>query len=204
MAKYEWLLFDIGGVLLEFIGAPKILEWMNWRVSREEMSRMWLYSESVRSFETGKITSDEFAEQIIRELGFSVKADEFIEGFSCFPKGLHAGVKEFLNELSTKYPLATLSNTNEIHWNRLCQEDHFDQLIQHNFLSFQTGYMKPDKEAYLNVINKLNCSPGKIIFFDDNRINVEAARDAGMDAGMDAVYVAGFGDLKEQMVELRI
>lgn len=44
MSSFEWLLFDIGGVLVEFIGVPKILEWMNWRVAREEMNRMWLFS----------------------------------------------------------------------------------------------------------------------------------------------------------------
>jgi HAD superfamily hydrolase (TIGR01509 family) len=200
VSRFEWLLFDIGGVLVEFTGAPKILEWMNWRVDREEMSKMWLYSDSVRAYETGKITSFEFADRIVREFQLSVKPDKFIEEFSYFPRGLYHGVEEFLEKLSEKYSIATLSNTNEIHWNRLCKENNFEKLVTNNFLSFRTGYMKPDKEAYLKVVEELNCSADKIIFFDDSRINVEVAREIGMNS----ILVNGFDDLKKKIIELGI
>ncbi|NJD04822.1 MAG: HAD-IA family hydrolase [Ruminiclostridium sp.] len=200
VSSFEWLLFDIGGVLVEFIGAPKILEWMNWRVDREEMSKMWLYSDSVRAYETGKITSFEFADSIVKEFELSIKPDKFIEGFSNFPRGLYHGVEEFLRKLSEKYSVATLSNTNEIHWNRLCKENNFEKLVTNNFLSFRTGYMKPDKEAYLKVVEELNCNADKIIFFDDNRTNVEVGRDIGMNS----ILVNGFNDLKKQITEMRI
>jgi len=195
VSSFDWLLFDIGGVLIEYIGAPKILEWMNWRVSNEEMSKMWLYSDSVRAFESGKITPSEFADSIVRELQLSVKPDKFIEDFSKFTTGFYEGVEELIQKLSEKYSIAALSNTNEIHWNRLCKENNFDKLITNNFLSFRTGYMKPDKEAYLNVIKELNCKPDKIIFFDDNIINVEAARETGMNS----MQVNGFDDLKKKI-----
>jgi HAD superfamily hydrolase (TIGR01509 family) len=198
--SFEWLLFDIGGVLIELIGAPKVLEWMNWRVDREEMNKMWSDSASVRAFETGKITSFEFADSIIRELKLSVKPDKFIEEFSKFPKGFFHGAEEFLQKLSEKYSIATLSNTNEIHWDKLCKENNFDKIITNNFLSFRIGCMKPDKEAYLKVINELNCTADRIIFFDDSRINVEAARETGMNS----ILVNGFDELKKQIAEMGI
>lgn len=161
---------------------------------------MVVFLDSVRAYETGKITSLEFADNIVKELEFSVKPEEFIEGFSYFPRGLYLGVEEFLQELSAKYSIATLSNTNEIHWDRLCKENNFENLVKNNFLSFRTGFMKPDKEAYLKVIEELNCEADKIIFFDDNSINVEVAKDIGMRA----VLVNGFDDLKRQITEMRI
>lgn len=198
--NFEWLLFDIGGVLVELTGASKLMKWMNWRVDQEEMNRMWLYSEAVRSFETGRITSYEFAETVIKEFEFSVTSETFIEEFSNFPKGLYAGAEALLAGLSAQYSIATLSNTNAIHWDKLCKEDHLDNLLQTQFLSFQTGYMKPDRQAYLNVLEELDCEAEKIIFFDDNRINVEAARAVGMNS----VLVAGLDDLKQRLMELDI
>jgi len=200
VSNFEWLLFDIGGVLIELAGSPKILEWMNWRVDREEMSKMWLNSDSVKAYETGKITTLEFAESIIKELDLSVEPDKFIEDFTYFTKGFYDGVEELIRKLSEKYSIATLSNTNEAHWDKLCRVDNFDKLITNNFLSFKIGYMKPDKEIYLKVLEKLNCDPDKIIFFDDSINNVEAARKVGMHSRL----VNGFADLKKQLAELGI
>jgi HAD superfamily hydrolase (TIGR01509 family) len=200
VSSYEWLLFDIGGVLVEFVGVPKILEWMNWRVDREEMSKMWLYSDSVRAYESGKITSFEFADSIVREFQLSVKPDRFIEEFSNFPRGLYQGIEDLLQKLSEKYSIATLSNINDIHWSKLCKENVFEKLVTNNFLSFRTGYLKPDKEAYLKVVEELNCTADRIIFFDDNRINVEAGRKIGMNS----ILVNGFDDLKKQITEMGI
>ena len=200
MINFEWLLFDIGGVLVKFKGVPRILEWMNWRVDREEMNRMWLYSEAVRAFETGKTTPLEFAYAMVKEFKFSVSAEEFLEGFPFFIDGLYPGVEGFLQKLSGKYPIAALSNINEIHWGRLCIENNFDQLIPTIFLSFKTGYMKPDKDTYLKVIEDLKCEADKIIFFDDNEINVQAARDVGINS----VLVTGFDDLKRKIAGMGI
>jgi len=56
LKKYDYLLFDIGGVLVELCGAPKILEWLGNRVSYEEMRSMWTHSDAVRSYEKGLIS----------------------------------------------------------------------------------------------------------------------------------------------------
>lgn len=51
--------------------------------------------------------------------------------------------------------------------------------------------MKPDKEAYLNVVKELNCNPDKIIFFDDSKFNIKAGREVGMNS----ILINGFDDL---------
>jgi len=37
--------------------------------------------------------------------------------------------------------------------------------------------VKPEKEAFAYVIDQLDCEPSSILFFDDNRVNVEAAHE---------------------------
>lgn len=200
MEKFEYILFDLGGVLVELVGVPKILEWMNWSVDQDELNRMWLFSSAVRNFEMGRTSALEFAEEIISEFKFSVGPEDFIKEFLYFPKGLHSGTKELLQQLSAKYSLACLSNTNELHWNRLCEEDCIENYFSYNFPSHKTGFMKPDIEAFQHVIKSLACDAGKILFLDDNQVNIEAA----ILAGMKAVKVNGFEDVKIKLQELEI
>jgi HAD superfamily hydrolase (TIGR01509 family) len=200
MINPKWLLFDIGGVLAEFTGIPKMLEWTGWKYSRDEMVKMWLYSKAVRTFESGKSTPADFSDAMIREFELSIEPEVFMSEFTNFINGLYPGAMEFLQDLSAKYSVAILSNTNEIHWAKLDKAYDLENLIQNRFLSFRTGLLKPDQETFLKVIQDLNCDAAKIIFFDDSRANVEAAKEAGMHA----VRVAGFDDLRNQLIKMGI
>ena len=196
----RYILFDLGGVLVELVGVPTVLKWMNNRVDEDELWKMWLCSPAIREFESGRITSREFAEAVIAEFEFCVDADKFIEEFIYFPKGFYTGVKELLEELKSKYTLAVLSNTNELHWDRMYSENNMEDLISFNFPSHKTGFMKPDKEAFLHVIKELECEPDEILFFDDNQVNVDAAQSTGMKA----FRVRGFCELEQALQELKL
>ncbi len=198
--KIKYILFDLGGVLVDLVGVPKVLEWMDWRVDKDEMSRMWLYSSAVRNFEMGKKSASEFAQEMVSEFKFSISPEEFIKEFVYFTSGLYSGTEELLQQLSKNYSLACLSNTNELHWDRLCNENCIESLIPLCFPSHKTGFMKPDEDAYLNVIKSLNCEADKILFLDDNQINVDAAKQAGMNA----IKVVGLEDVKVKLRELEM
>ena len=47
------LLFDVGGVLVQLSGVEVMLEWLDHRISVDELWRRWLQSVPVRKFETG-------------------------------------------------------------------------------------------------------------------------------------------------------
>lgn len=199
-SKIEYIMFDIGGVLVELMGVPKILRWMNNRVDRNELDRMWLFSPAVRNFEIGRITAEQFAVEMINEFNFSVSPEEFLKEFLYFPSKLKPGASELLLKLSENYSLACLSNTNELHWNRLCCEDCIESLFRYNFPSHKTGYMKPDIEAFRHAIKSMGCNADKILFLDDNQINIDAAKQTGMRA----IRVNGFEDVKIKLQELNL
>ena len=48
--------------------------------------------------------------------------------------------------------------------------------------SCQIGVAKPDRRAYEICAQRLGVEPGEVLFFDDNEVNVVAAREAGMAA----------------------
>ena len=120
--------------------------------------------------------------------------------YEYFPKDFYPGARELLTDLSKKYRIAVLSNTNELHWSRFGKEECFAGFADRCFVSHLTGFMKPDMDAFLYVVDKLACEPGRILFFDDNLPNVVAARSAGMQAE----HVRDFNDLKLRLQELEI
>ena len=48
--------------------------------------------------------------------------------------------------------------------------------------SCEVGTTKPDPAIYRHCLEALRCEPGRTLFFDDRRNNVEAARELGMKA----------------------
>ena len=85
---------------------------------------------------------------------------------------------------------ACFSNTNDLHWERQFDDFGFDRMFDELFVSFEMGRVKPDREAFEWVVERLDVEPHEILFLDDNAINVEGARAVGIDAER-AVGVAG-------------
>lgn len=179
-ANIEFVVFDLGGVLIELDGPP-ISAGEN-SLNEAEIWQQWLRSAAVRKFESGQCDRAVFAKALIDELKLNQTPDELLKYFEMWPKGVFSGAEHLLSTLRKRVRLACLSNTNELHWQRFGEKDglfdHFDQI----FASFQTGHMKPDSVAFEHAILELDVKPQQILFLDDNSTNVESARASGMQA----------------------
>ena len=191
------VLFDIGGVLVELSGVPAMLAWMENRVSREELLSMWLTSPVVRAFETGQITADAFADQLIAEMALPVRRELLLEEFTRWPAGLFPGALDLVGRVPRLYARATLCNTNALHWPRLMTDLKLDGAFDHYFASHLMGKIKPDEEAFHHVTDKLDCRAEEILFLDDSKLNVEAAKRVGMRA----VQARGVAEAEHVLLE---
>lgn len=178
----EVILFDLGGVLVRLTGVPTMLEWTPGNLDERELWSKWLTSTSVRRFESGQIDPNAFAQSVIQEFGLSVTPETFISAFETWTDGLFEGVEDMLTSLCDQYRLATMSNTNAIHWPKLTETMGLGRLIDTHFPSHQTGLLKPDPEAFENVVGNLGVAPESVLFFDDNEMNVSAANACGLNA----------------------
>lgn len=189
------VLFDLGGVLVELSGVPTMLGWLGNRVSPEELWRLWLTSPVVRAFETGEITPAVFADRIIAEMKLPVSDEQFLDAFVQWPQGLYAGARDLLAALPLRYTRAALSNSNVLHWPRMMHEMGLAEAFDYHFASHLTGKIKPDEHAFRHVLETLSCDPEEVYFFDDNELNVAAARKIGMNA----ILVRGIKETKDAL-----
>lgn len=199
-APIRVVLFDLGGVLVELSGVTALLGWMNNKLSPEELFAVWLRSPAVRAFERGRSTPEVFAEDLVKEIGLPITTQQFLNDFTGWPKGLLPGALELVQRVPRSYIRATLSNTNMLHWSRLMHEMKLAGAFDHHFASHLTGRIKPDEEAFQQVVDELEYGPSSIFFIDDNLLNVEAAKRVGITA----VQVKGVEGAERALIEAGI
>jgi putative hydrolase of the HAD superfamily len=197
---FDVILFDLGGVLIELAGIDRMLELCGHAFSTDELWARWLASAGVREFVTGRADAAAFGAAMLAEFGLSITAAQFLEEFTIWPKGVFPGSFELLEQLAASYRLACLSNTNALHWPRVCGEMGLERYFQKSFASHRVGMLKPDLEIFQHVTEQLGCPSARILFLDDNQLNVAAARTAGMVARR----VAGLAEVRAALVELGV
>jgi HAD superfamily hydrolase (TIGR01509 family) len=176
------VLFDVGGVLVELGGVEALLGWMGPGTTVEQLWPIWLRSPAVRAFERGQIEPMAFAQGIVSELQLTIAPQTFLDSFAVWPTRPYPGALELVASIPSTYQRALLSNSNELHWPRIIDDLGLGVRFEHRFSSHLIGKIKPDLEVFEHVAQTLGCAPQEVLFLDDNLLNIEAARQAGMSA----------------------
>jgi putative hydrolase of the HAD superfamily len=185
--RIEVVCFDLGGVLVNLAGAE--VHAASAGLDLAGFWRRWLESPWVREYESGRCDAVAFANGLVRWWPALAPAEAFLRSFARWPTGLFPGVPETLRALRGRVRTAVLSNTNAIHWEQENRAWDLEGLVDVPFLSYRTGRLKPDADAYEHVCETMGVAPAAVLFLDDNPPNVEAARAVGMAAE----HVVGFG-----------
>ena len=193
----ELLLFDLGGVLVEFAGPTELGTHLRWPSSPALILDRWIQCPHTSAFERGDLTPEEWADRFIVDWDVDLTREEFLAKFTTWSRRILPGARELLDELRPRYRLAALSNSNALHWERNAHELGLLDLFEFAISSHQVGVMKPDLAIYHHAVARAAVSsPDAIMFFDDLEGNVQAARAVGLRARQ----VRGVDQLREQLV----
>jgi putative hydrolase of the HAD superfamily len=176
------LLFDLGGVLVDFAGLRQLPAMLARPMPAALVRQKWVVSPAVRQFESGRCTDLEFARMFIEEWSLDLTAERFVAHFRNWVAAPFPETAALLGALEGRHALACLSNTNALHWQAVKQMPALRPVLERPFLSFELGVMKPDPAIYAHVVRGLGCEPAEVAFFDDGPENVEGARAAGLSA----------------------
>ncbi len=180
---YQVILFDLGGVLVDVEGVAAFQRMLGRPLSQAEVWQRWLTASAwVSTFESGRCTPEAFATGVVAEWGLTVTAEAFLDAFRSWPKRLFPGVQEMLALLAPHCTLACLSNTNSVHWPHIRDTLGLSGLLHRYYLSHEIGHLKPTRAAFEHVLADLGCAPDRVVFLDDNRLNVDAAQAVGLQA----------------------
>jgi len=180
MQKPKVLLFDLGGVIVRWVGLDELAKMTG--LSRDAIGERFAASEIFAAYETGHCDDDSFAQAFIAEFDLGITQAEAKELWNSWVQESYVGTKDMLIKLRTDYTIACLSNTNELHWGHLPTHINIDDYFDYSYASHLINAAKPDPQSYYIPSQDMDVNPSDIWFFDDTLINVEAARTSGMKA----------------------
>ena len=84
-----------------------------------------------------------------------------------------------LDKLRNKYPnIKLVLATN--HLSKIKDYINNNFIFDNIFISADIHKIKPNKDFYEEIIDKMNCNPNEILFLDDNKENIEGAKNCGL------------------------
>jgi putative hydrolase of the HAD superfamily len=186
--KNKAIVFDLGGVIEE-VYPNRVVEMLSnlGFINPEQFYSLVGQSRYCNEFETGHLSKDKFVEYVLSLSQVETTYNDIINAWHANQGGVKEQTLDVLQELKKHYDLYILSNTNEIHYEYICdkfQIEHgfdFESLFEGIYLSFQIGYRKPNQESFDYVFNQSIKNENKdISYIDDLHINCESAARFGV------------------------
>lgn len=176
------ILFDLGNVLAKPIDNHRLYKSLKTSLSYEEFEEYWFCANPVIDAHMGLVTDDYHVEELLKYCNSPLTKEEFYNIYMNIESSLYSDIIDIIKKLkSKKYKVGLLSNLRLMDYKRYekqIKNIEFDYL----FLSYKMKCIKPNVDIYKKVIDKCECNPKDIIFFDDNKKNVIGAKECGINA----------------------
>ncbi|MFP4467775.1 MAG: HAD family hydrolase [Bacteroidales bacterium] len=184
------IIFDLGGVLLNIdyqatINAFKKLGMKDFDEFFTQAAQHQLFDR----LDKGEVSPPAFREELRRLSGLEVSDEEIDSAWNAMLLDLPAKRLALLERVGKRYRTFLLSNTNSIHYpaymdylNRHYGIADLSDLFNKQYLSFQVGMRKPDRDIFRHVLSDQALQAGETLFIDDSVQHVKGAREAGLNA----------------------
>jgi putative hydrolase of the HAD superfamily len=188
MQKIKNIIFDLGGVILNIDLKRTELAFAALGIGNfKEYYTLQHASPLFHNLELGLITPGMFFEQF-RQLARLPLTDEQIKiAWNALLLDFPPERIQWVNEISKRYNIYLLSNTNEIHYDAFTKifklqigNGRLDDRFIKAYYSHKIGLRKPSKESYNLVLKQENLIAGETLFIDDSLQNIEGAKQTGL------------------------
>jgi glucose-1-phosphatase len=177
----EALLFDLGKVLIDFdfeLGMRRFAPRST--LSRYHFEQILRSPAWLRPYESGQISTADYHGYLQEKGRLRMTLDEFHEAWGAVFMPDLIVPERLLANLSARYPLILVSNTNESHVQFLARKYPVFSYFKHRIFSHEVGAMKPDRRMYDAAIAAAGKPPESLFFTDDRPENIEAALELGI------------------------
>ncbi len=182
----EVILFDLGNVILPFNHFQIAEKLSRFSQNKEFQNPKKIFSflfdlekGAINPFDLGKVSSREFFQVIKQRLVLSISFDEFVPIWSnIFVEDQE--VSRIIRSLKKRWRLGLLSNTDPLHFGHILSNFPVIKAFDHWILSYEVGFKKPAIQIFQKAIEWASVTPEKILYIDDTKEYVEAARPLGI------------------------
>ena len=196
------LIFDLGNVIVPVETERTIAELaaLCWR-DPAELRALIAASDELDRHQTGRMTTADLIAHLHQLLSFTCEAEVFNRAWNSMLVPTPLLPTELFRELSERYRLIVLSDTNEIHFEYIRENyeamKYFDDFV----LSYEVGDVKPSPVMFREAVRRAGCDPGECLFTDDKPINIEGAINCGLQAILFTTLEMFLPELKDWVVD---
>lgn len=181
----ETIFFDLGRVIIDFdhlqIARRLLGKTLRKTDIRPEVLFDWLFDPTqgfCSAFDRGQISARDFFSRICDTYGLELTFEEFStiwnENFTEISE-----VSQLIKELSSKYPLHLISNTNSLHFDYIVEQFPVLKYFHSYILSYREGLCKPDPELYHTAVSRARTQTNRSVYIDDIAAFVGVAQELG-------------------------
>ncbi|MDX1595707.1 MAG: HAD family phosphatase [Nitrosopumilaceae archaeon] len=201
MSKIKCILFDIGGVLVDWH-----MSWITSEIAKRfeinEVDVVESFGNYLPELDCGKIKEKTFWEKIANDTNSSLLAQTTESLWNTyFQKNakINHDVLSLVSHLKGNYSLGIISNIEEI-THKIVHDWSVLDNFTHRFLSYQIGFSKPDVRIYEHVLDSLPFEGQDMVFIDDKPSNVESAQKCGINS----IHFTNYAKLRKSLQDLEI
>jgi putative hydrolase of the HAD superfamily len=180
LSKISDIFFDLGNVLIELDYQRFAARLTSLTQKPMEELRPAFTDGLVLKYELGLCEEGEFLRTLCARIG--VQQGDFLEAWTLVFAGRPLIPEGVLLDLSRKYRLWIISNTNRMHFDYIRAHYTFLACFHGLILSYEVGAAKPDAAIFKLALERAGVKPDEALFVDDQLANVEAAREIGIHA----------------------
>lgn len=201
MHNVKAVIFDIGRVLVSIDSSGekfgRLMQAAG--ISPNEGLGKFSFLTEVRKHMLGEVTSREFYQLAVDRFNLTYSYDDFVEGW-CDQFRPMPAMQELFQEISSRYRVGLMSDTDPLHWATLCRLMPWLLEVEKPTLSFTVGYLKPHPKMYATAAENADVEKGECLFIDDMIENVDGARYFGMPA----LQFNGAEKLRKDLLGLKV
>jgi HAD superfamily hydrolase (TIGR01509 family) len=178
--KPEAVVFDLGKVLVHFdwsIAARRMSPRCN--LQPDELLRLFDYSPLVVDYELGRVSNEDFFNEVTRLTGFKGDMAEFADLFGAIFTALPEMIALHAELRRRGLPTFIFSNTNDFAVQSVRGSFPFFANFDGYVLSYEHGAMKPDAKLYEAVERITGRHGAELLYIDDRLENVAAGHARG-------------------------
>jgi glucose-1-phosphatase len=187
LTQYDAVIFDLGGVIINLnydltIQAFEELGMRDFSEVYTQLAQSTLFDD----YETGRISSQHFINKLLDHVPSGTSPNRIVAAWNAMILDVPVEKPQLLKSLNAEMPIFLLSNTNEIHMQKVNREwgissnevleNHFSKV----YLSYEVGMRKPDLTIFQKVCAEQGLVPKNTLFIDDSPQHIDGAQLAGL------------------------
>jgi putative hydrolase of the HAD superfamily len=152
-------------------------------LSFDEISEAFQFDAHYERHERGEISASEYFDHLCSTLSLRDEHALIEQGWNSIYIGQISETIALVQSARQQFSCNAFTNTNATHHAALSTLfPRIKNLFDRVFTSYELGYRKPEKQAFVRIAGELGVPLNSIMFFDDTFENIEGAKLAGLQA----------------------